>query len=112
MPVSPQRRRHPADRCAARQGAPLAVAQPCAHPAGGPIWCPFRSELFASPLTSVNGAPDSAGEAPRCPESPRQDPPTGQGSGTGALKNITGYLGFVDIVTTTPTSYTYSGFVR
>ena len=38
--------------------------------------------------------------------------PIVRGSGTGALKNITGYLGFVDIVTTTPTSYTYSGFVR
>jgi hypothetical protein len=34
------------------------------------------------------------------------------GSGTGALNNITGYLGFVDIVTTTPTSYKYSGFVN
>lgn len=34
------------------------------------------------------------------------------GSGTDGLKRVTGYLAFVDIVTTTPTSYTYSGFVN
>src|SRR5918993_5882170 len=32
-------------------------------------------------LGSVNGVPDSAGEAPGCPESPRQDPPTGAARG-------------------------------
>ena len=38
---------------------------------------PLAVDFFAYPLRSVNGAPDSAGEAPGCPESPRQDPPTG-----------------------------------
>jgi len=38
---------------------------------------PFAVDFFAYPLRSVNGAPDSAGEAPGCSESPRQDPPTG-----------------------------------
>src|SRR6266545_5910751 len=42
---------------------------------------PFAVDFFAYPLRSVNGAPDSAGEAPGCPESPRQDPPTGAARG-------------------------------
>src|SRR6185369_13244430 len=42
---------------------------------------PFAVDFSAYPLRSVNGAPDSAGGAPGCPESPRQDPPTGAARG-------------------------------
>jgi hypothetical protein len=42
---------------------------------------PSAVDLFAYPLRWVNGAPDSAREAPGCPESPRQDPPAGAARG-------------------------------
>jgi hypothetical protein len=42
---------------------------------------PWAADFFAYPLRSVNGAPDSAGEAPGSPESRRQDPPAGAAHG-------------------------------
>src|SRR5262249_38602540 len=42
---------------------------------------PVAVDFVGYPLRTVNGAPDSAGEAPGCPESPRQDPPTGAARG-------------------------------
>ncbi len=46
-----------------------------------PVVLGSGKRFFACRPGSVNGAPDSAGEAPGCSESRRQDPPTGAAPG-------------------------------